>query len=78
MGIESLVEEVEMERRIGETFWDNGDLIKVESADSMSCKGCYYAERKGKKLCFKKHGYVGECIARAREDKTNVIFVCIK
>ena len=69
-----------MERQVGETFWDNGLLIKVEPTDSITCKGCHYAasvHSQGKKLCFKKHGYVGECIARAREDKTNVKFVCV-
>ena len=67
-----------MERGIGETFWDNGDLIKVEPTDSMSCKGCYYAERKGRKLCSRKFGYTGDCLGTKREDKTDVIFICIK
>lgn len=62
-----------MERKIGEKFFDHNIPIKCVATDSVTCYGCYYAN--GKKLCNKKHGFVGECSSKDREDKTNVIFV---
>lgn len=66
-----------MERKIGETFYDNGVRLTCMGVDYINCKGCYYAAElyEGSKLCTKKWGYVGDCAAKDRSDKTNVIFM---
>ena len=66
-----------MERQIGEKFWDNGFLIEVRESNRNTCAGCHYSHGR-RRLCSKKYGYVGPCLAREREDKKEVIFVCIK
>lgn len=32
-----------MERKIGETFYDNGVRLTCMGVDYINCKGCYYA-----------------------------------
>lgn len=69
-----------MERKVGEKFWDYGVLVECVATDEMTCFGCHYAatvHSKGKKMCFKKHGYVGSCLAKDRDDKTNVKFIAL-
>lgn len=67
-----------MERRVGEIFVDQRDLIQVIAPlQSVGCGGCIYANSRVStgNHCTRDRAIAGECAPWLRSDKTSVIFV---
>ena len=67
-----------MERRVGEIFVDQRDLIKViAQLPSVGCGGCIYANSRVStgNHCMRDRDIAGECAPWLRSDKKSVIFV---
>ena len=62
-----------MERKIGEKFDYEGDMLEVVEEGEITCKGCYFIDSK---VCLtgEAQDIAGYCFSSSREDGTDVIF----